>query len=94
MPNLSFHTLRYPVAMDPFYAIQWPMMWADNFTVARHVLVFDTESPPVLPLRCHLLFGENQRPLWASWPNLPGLRWVRVSDALLLQLVRGVEQGP
>ena len=34
VPNLSFHTLRYPVAMDPFYAIQWPMMWADNFTVA------------------------------------------------------------
>ena len=34
VPNLSFHTLRYPVPMDPFYAIQWPMMWADNFTVA------------------------------------------------------------
>ena len=58
------------------------------------MLVFDTDSPPVLPLRCHLLFGETQRPLWASWPNRNGLRWVGVSDKLLLQLVRGLEQGP
>ena len=57
------------------------------------MLVFDTDSPPVLPLRCHQLFDDTQRPLWASWPNRNGLRWVGASDKLLLQLVRGVEQG-
>lgn len=33
--------------------------------MARHVLVFDTDSPPLLPLRCHLLFDDEERPLWA-----------------------------
>lgn len=81
VPNVSFHTLRPPFEMDPFYAIQWPMVWADNWTSARHVLVLDTDSPPVLPLRCRALFDANERPFWRSWHS-KGLRWVSTSDGL------------
>lgn len=93
VPNVTVHALRYPFEMDAYYAIQWPMMWADNFTAAhtRHVFVLDTDSPPVLPLRCHQLFDRQERPLWATWPNL-GLRWVDCSDAVVRGLLRGSEQ--
>ena len=50
-----------------YFAIQWPMMWADNFTSARHVLIFDTDTLPVLPLRCHHLFEDDERPIWHTW---------------------------
>ena len=46
------------------FAIQWPFLWVDNFTSAEHVLVFDTDSVPMLPLRCHHLFDEGERPVW------------------------------
>ena len=93
VPNATFHTLRYPFQMDAYFAIQWPMMWADNFTAAhtRHIFVLDTDSPPVLPLRCHQLFDRQERPLWAVWPNL-GLRWVGCSDAIVRGLVHGAQQ--
>ena len=65
IPNVTFHALRYPFAMDTFYAIQWPMMWADNFTTARHILVLDADTPLVLPLRCHHLFDEDELPVGA-----------------------------
>ena len=93
VPNVTVHALRYPFEMDAYYAIQWPMMWADNFTAAhtRHIFVLDTDSPPVLPLRCHQLFDRQERPLWAVWPNL-GLRWVGCSDAIVSGLVRGAQQ--
>ena len=52
VPNVTFHTLAYPFEMDEFWAMQWPMLWADNFTSARHIMVFDADTPLVLPLRC------------------------------------------
>ena len=65
-----------------YFAIQWPMMWADNFTVARHVIVLDTDTLPVLPLRCHHLFDDSERPIWHtwSWPNPPA--WLRHVNAI------------
>ena len=69
VPNVTFHLLRFPFAMDTFYAIQWPMLWADNFTRARHILVLDSDSPLVAPLRCHHLFNEAELPLWHAWQS-------------------------
>lgn len=68
-----------------YYAIQWPMMWADNFTVARHVLVLDTDTLPILPLRCHHLFDADERPLWYtwSWPKPPA--WLQHVNAVFNQ---------
>ena len=92
VPNVSHHTLSYPFEMDAFYSIQWPMLWLDNFTAAPYVLILDTDSPPLLPLRCHQLFDRFERPIWYSWPNGPrttryqSVRWAGVSDAI----VRGV----
>lgn len=65
-----------------YYAIQWPMMWADNFTVARHVLILDTDTIPVLPLRCHHVFEDDERPVWHtwSWPKPPA--WLRHVNAV------------
>lgn len=70
-----------------YFAIQWPMMWADNFTVARHVLVLDTDTLPVLPLRCHHLFDDDDRPLWRtwSWPEQPA--WLVHVNAVLNHLL-------
>ena len=68
-----------------YYAIQWPMMWADNFTVARHVLVLDTDTLPVLPMRCHHLFDESEKAFWYtwSWPKPPA--WLRHVNAVFNQ---------
>ena len=65
-----------------YFAIQWPMMWADNFTIARHVMIFDTDTLPVLPLRCHHLFDDDERPFWHTWawPKPPA--WLRHVNAL------------
>ena len=84
LPNVTFHTLRYPFAMETFYSIQWPMVWADNFTTARHVLILDADTPLVLPLRCHHLFDAEELPVWRSWAT--GLRWTWVSDEIFARL--------
>jgi hypothetical protein len=65
-----------------YFAIQWPMMWADNFTVAKHILVLDTDTIPVLPIRCHHLFDDDERPVWHtwSWPKPPA--WLRHVNAV------------
>ena len=81
MPNVTFHTLSYPFEMDEFWAMQWPMLWADNFTTARHIMVFDADTPLVLPLRCHHLFDERALPVWRSWET--NLAWTRTSDAIM-----------
>ena len=49
-----------------YYMAQWHAVWADNFTSAAHVLVFDVDSIPVMPLRCHHLFDQG-RVLWRTW---------------------------
>ena len=79
VPNVTVRANNYPVtsasqalhaegrsSLDPvaFVFMQWPMLWLDNFTSAPHVLTWDVDSLPVLPLRCHHLFDEEERPLW------------------------------
>ena len=59
-----------------YFAIQWPLMWADNFTVARHILVLDTDTLPVLPLRCHHLFDDDERPIWHTWAWPKPAKWL------------------
>ena len=51
-----------------YYIMQWHAMWADNFTSAPWVLVFDVDSIPILPFRCHQLFDASNRAAhWYSW---------------------------
>ena len=78
VPNVTVRANNYPASasqawraegrssLDPvaFVFMQWPMLWLDNFTSAPHVLTWDIDSLPVLPLRCHHLFDEEERPLW------------------------------
>lgn len=81
-----------------YFAIQWPMMWADNFTTARHVLIFDTDTLPVVPLRCHHFFDEAERPIWHTWawPKPPA--WLRHVNALFNATQQptapGIERAP
>jgi len=84
IPNVTFHTVQYlPNVPQDF--LQWAMMWADNFTspAARHVMIFDTDTPPLVPVRCHHLFDESERPRWYAWnwgPRTP--KWVHVVNTL------------
>ena len=66
-----------------YYSIQWPLMWADNWTRAEHILVLDTDTWPVLPLRCHHLFDTEERPIWHTWqwPKPPA--WTAHVNAML-----------
>ena len=66
-----------------YYAIQWPFMWADNFTTAAHVMVLDTDTWPMVPLRCHHLFDDDERPRWHTWewPSSPG--WIEHVNAIV-----------
>ena len=84
VPNVTFHTLQYPFPMNTFYAIQWPMMWADNFTTARHVLILDCDTPIVHSMRCHHLFNHRALPVWRSWPKF--FAW----DGFTNKMVSGV----
>ena len=78
-----------------YYSIQWPFMWADNFTspLARHVLILDTDTLPVLPLRCHHLFDEAERPVWHTWawPKPPG--WLAHTNAIFANGTRASSGG-
>ena len=66
-----------------YYSIQWPFMWADNWTRAEHILVLDTDTWPMLPLRCHHLFDTEERPVWHTWqwPKPPA--WTAHVNAML-----------
>ena len=66
-----------------FYSIQWPFMWADNWTRAEHIMILDTDTWPVLPLRCHHLFDTEERPIWHTWqwPKPPA--WTAHVNAML-----------
>jgi len=71
-----------------YYSIQWPFMWADNWTRAEHVLILDTDTWPVLPLRCHHLFDAEERPIWHTWhwPKPPA--WTKHVNAMLPRLAQ------
>lgn len=90
VPNVTYHSLSYPFQIDFFYNIQWPMLWADNFTTARHVMILDADSPLVRPPRCHQLFNGQGVPVWRSWQAR--LWWVQVSDQIVGGLVRARNQ--
>jgi len=86
VPNVTFHTLNYPFPMDRPHAIEWPMLWADNFTSARHVLIHSTASPLIRPTRCHQLFNQQGVPVWHSWRS--PFPWREVTDELMKGLIR------
>ena len=71
MPNVTFHTLAYPFEMDEFWAMQWPMLWADNFTSAPFVFFLDVDAVPVMPLRCQHFFDEEGRVLQYAFHHVP-----------------------
>ena len=46
VPNVTFHKLVYPAYYTTtFWKIQLPMMWTDNFTTAKHILILDVDTP-------------------------------------------------
>ena len=68
---------RHPTSHNAiFYMISWHLMWADNFTTAPHILFFDVDATPILPLRCHHLFDDSERVLWCSWLWHHAAPWV------------------
>jgi hypothetical protein len=87
VPNVSFlpnnlapaiQDARHPSARNNvYYIIQWHAMWVDNFTTAEWILVFDVDSVPILPFRCHQLFDERGRAKWHSWLWHHSAPWTR-----------------
>lgn len=84
VPNVTFHELVYPpyyVTNNTFWKIQLPMMWADNFTTANHILILDVDTPLIMPMRCHHLFDKDEKPIWRSWKWVPPkVMWVGLDD--------------
>ena len=66
-----------------YYSIQWPFLWADNWTVAAHIMVFDTDTLPLLPLRCHHLFDDSERPIWHTWEWRKSPGWTEPINAIV-----------
>ena len=78
VPNVSLHSNNFPpifrvrpdqertLGLASYAYKQWPLMWLDNITSARHVLAWDVDSVPVLPLRCRHVFDAAARPYWFS----------------------------
>lgn len=69
VPNVTYRDNAFPplVARDTYRLIQIHILWADNFTAAPYLLYFDTDAVPVLPLRCHHLFDDDERLLIHAW---------------------------
>lgn len=98
VPNVTFRANSFSPLIakaGPFYWIQWHLMWADNFTVAPYILFFDVDAIPVLPLRCHHLFDEEDRVrLFAfryhdkNGGTAAGTHWVRPDSGVFLQAQR------
>ena len=80
VPNVTLRDNDFPprVATDPYRLIQIHIMWADNFTAphTHYVLFFDVDAVPVLPLRCHLLFDDDERLLLHGWNRNASTGWV------------------
>eukprot|EP00966_Prymnesium_polylepis_P096014 2224716-Prymnesium_polylepis.2 len=72
---------------------QWHLMWADNFTVAPFIIFFDVDSIPVLPMRCHDLFDQNERPLWHTWIKGKRSPWVQPCAAVFRRLANLSDAG-
>jgi hypothetical protein len=100
LPNVSIRannftepilTARHPTTHNAvFYMISWNLMWADNFTVAPHVLFFDVDAVPILPLRCHHLFDSRERVLWRTMLWHHPAPWVLPdSDVFFTAYARG-----
>lgn len=91
VPNVTFHQMEYPPCFPAdynqktYWRIQLPMMWADKFTTAAHIAIFDVDTPLVLPLRCHHLFNSEERPVWRSWHWEKPLHWSTLNDNYFLR---------
>lgn len=77
VPNVTFRANHLAPAIERakhpsshsnrYYIMQWHAMWADNFTSAPWVLVYDVDAIPALPLRCHHLFTSDGGAKYYSW---------------------------
>lgn len=95
IPNVTFHNISYPEAVkDVYYRIQWPMLVADLWTSAKHVLVLDNDTPLLVPLRCHHVMDATERPLWHSWRWSDPLSWTRNHERLFEALGEPVPLRP
>lgn len=99
VPNVSFHQIVYPryypsdLNAKVFWRMQLPMMWADNFTTAPHILVLDIDTPLILPLRCHHLFDLNERSVWHTWKWDHPLHWATLNDNYFLRRKMNIPSG-
>ena len=98
VPNVSFHQIVYPryypsdLNAKVFWRMQLPMMWADNFTTAPHILVLDIDTPLILSLRCHHLFDLNERSVWHTW-KWDHLYWATLNDNYFLRRKMNIPSG-
>eukprot|EP00965_Chrysotila_dentata_P011084 359987-Pleurochrysis_carterae.AAC.3 len=92
VPNTTVYQSSYPPPLETagtskigagYWQMQWFIMWADNYTVAPHVLFFDTDSVLTAPLRCHHLFNEQEVPLWYTWQWASGPPWLKSTNEVL-----------
>ncbi len=72
-----------------YIIIQWHLMWADNFTTAPYIFFFDVDAVPILPLRCHNFFDDEERLLLHAWKysrastQHPPAHWVDPDSGVL-----------
>ena len=93
VPNVTYRANDLPVAVKEAGAytfMQWHLLWADNFTSAPFVLFFDVDAVPVVPLRCHHLFDDEERLQLFAWKYDFPTDWTRpVSQTLQMAQARG-----
>lgn len=95
VPNVTFHSNDLPALFKrqkpskrDYLTKQWHLMWADNYTTARFIIFFDSDSIPMVPLRCHHLFDPQERPLWHAWIKVPSSPWTKECSAVFVDLHR------
>jgi hypothetical protein len=91
VPNVSVRANQFPprvVEGGNIAIIQWHLFWADNFTSAPHVLCFDVDSVPILPLCCSQLFDTDGRVLLHAWRHPHPTKWVASCSHILWEATR------
>ena len=87
IPNVTYRDNNFSataLAGGTYTIIQWHLLWADNFTSAPHVLFFDVDAVPVMPLRCRHIFDDQERLHLHAWNYVGGpTHWVRPDSAVM-----------
>ena len=86
IPNVTYRENAFTQAVEDagsYIMIQWHLVWADNFTTAPHILFFDVDAVPILPLQCHHLFDDSERPMLYAWRYNRPTHWTQPDSAIM-----------